>query len=62
MPASAEGQKYSFSKFNAQNHGLFYIKDIDADNQGVFVKLRIGRVLTERQVDTRHLCSLVNIR
>jgi hypothetical protein len=52
MPAHTEGQKYSVSKFNTQNQDIFYIKDIDADNQGVFFKIRIGGVLTERQVDT----------
>jgi hypothetical protein len=52
MVTQTEGQKYSVSKFNAQNQGIFYIKDIDADNQGVFVKILIDGVLTERQVDT----------
>jgi hypothetical protein len=52
MVAETEGQKYSFSKFNGQNQGLFYIKNIDEVNQRLFVKVRIDGVLVERQVDT----------
>lgn len=52
MVAETQGQKYSFSKFNAQNQGIFYIYNVDGDNQELRVKLRIGSVLTECKVDT----------
>jgi hypothetical protein len=52
MVTQTEGQKFTVSRFNANNEGVLYVRNLDSDNEGVFVKIRVGGVLTERQVDT----------
>ena len=52
MATQTDGQQQLVGRFNAINNGIFFIKDVDADNQELRVKLRIGGVLTERKVDT----------
>jgi hypothetical protein len=52
LVAQTEGQKQSASRFNARNEGVLYIKDVDADNSGLFVKIRENGVLVEHRVDT----------
>jgi hypothetical protein len=52
MVAPTDGQKQSASRFNAKNEGILYIMDVDADNSGLFVKIRENGVLVEHRVDT----------